>query len=205
MTWNKIISEDFIGKSFYSKSSLSPQEYLYANIPNFEKVFRDFAVHIVVKDNIPLLEAEAIRKREKEWLQLGKQRGNAKANGENDVNLYAFELKDQGTNGLVSPVEKPQAWSYSVTKVDNTVAKKYTVDFVGDRSGSNGTASNFHLEYVIDQGGKFTYSNVDLTNGAGSKEINVPSNSTLYLVTVSTPKLFGGDEAFNYKIKVQPN
>jgi hypothetical protein len=204
MTWNKIISEDFIGKSFYSKSSLSPQEYLYANIPNFEKVFRDFAVHIVVKDNIPSLEAEAIRKREKEWLQLGKERGNAKANGENDVNQYAFELKDQGTNGLVSPTEKPQAWSYSVTKVDNTVAKKYTVDFVGDRSGSKGTASNFHLEYVIDQGGKFTYSNVDLTNGAGTKEISVPTNATLYLVTVSTPKLFGGDETFSYKIKVQP-
>jgi hypothetical protein len=205
LTWNKIISEDFIGKSFYSKSRLSPQEFLYTNIPNFEKVFKDFAVHIVVKDNVPTLEANAIRAREKEWLLYGKQRGNAKANGENDVNLYAFELKDQGTNGLVSPVEKPQAWSYSVTKVDNTVAKKYTVDFVGDRSGSNGTASNFHLEYVIDQAGKFTYSNVDLTNGVGSKEINVPSNSTLYLVTVSTPKLFGGDEAFNYKIKVQPN
>lgn len=204
MTWNKIISEDFIGKSFYSKSQLSPQEYLYANIPNFEKVFRDFAVHIVVKDNIPSLEAESIRQREKEWLQYGKQRGNAKANGENDVNQYAFQLKDQGTNGLVSPAEKPQAWSFSVTKVENTVAKKYTVDFVGDRSGSKGTASNFHLEYVIDQGGKYTYSNVDLTNGAGSKEISVPSNATLYLVTVSTPKIFGGDESFDYKIKVQP-
>jgi hypothetical protein len=204
MTWNKIISEDFIGKSFYSKSQLSPQEYLYANIPNFEKVFRDFSVQIVVKDNIPLIEANVIRAREKEWLQFGKQRGNAKSNGENDVNQYAFQLKDQGTNGLVSPTEKPQAWSYSVTKVDNTVAKKYTVDFVGDRSGSNGTASKFHLEYVIDQGGKYTYSNVELINGVGTKEISVPSNATLYLVTVSTPKLFGGDETFGYKIKVQP-
>jgi hypothetical protein len=204
LTWNKIISEDFIGKSFYSKSSLSPQEYLYRNIPNFEQVFRQFAVNIVVKDKIPSLEADAIRAREKEWLLYGKQRGNAKANGENDVNIYAFELKDQGTNGFVTPVEKPQAWSYSVTKVENTAARNYKVDFEGDRLGSKGTESNFYLGYVIDQGGKFTYSNVELNNGLGAKEISVPNNATLYLVTVSTPKLFGGDESFGYKIKVQP-
>ncbi len=204
LTWNKIISEDFIGKSFYSKSSLSPQEYLYRNIPNFEQVFRQFAVNIVVKDKIPSLEADAIRAREKEWLLYGKQRGNAKANGENDVNIYAFELKDQGTNGFVTPVEKPQAWSYSVTKVENTAARNYKVDFEGDRLGNKGTESNFYLGYVIDQGGKFTYSNVELNNGLGAKEISVPNNATLYLVTVSTPKLFGGDESFGYKIKVQP-
>ncbi len=203
MTWNKIISEDFIGKSFYSKSSLSPQEYLYANIPNFENVFRDFAVHIVVKDKIPTLEADAIRAREKEWLLYGAQRGNAKANGQNDVNQYAFEFKDKGTNGFVSPTEKPQAWSYSVTKLDNSVARSYKVDFEGDRLGSKGTTANFYLGYVIDQGGKYSYSNVDLNNGTGSKEISVPSGSTLYLVIVSTPKLFGGDETFDYKIKVQ--
>ena len=204
LTWNKIISEDFIGKSFYSKSKLSPQEYMHQNIPNMEQVFRQFAMNIIVKDKIPSLDANAIRAREKEWLLFGKQQGNAKATGENDVNLYAFELKDQGTNGFVSPIEKPQAWSYSVTKVDNTTAKKYTVDFVGDLTGSKGTASNFYLGYVIDQGGKFTYSNVDLTNSQGSKEISVTAGSTLYLVTISTPKIFSGDEAFNYKIKVQP-
>jgi hypothetical protein len=203
LTWNKIISEDFIGKSFYSKSKLSPQEYLYQNIPNMEQVYRQFAVNIVVKDKIPSLDADAIRAREKEWLLFGKQRGNVKANGENDVNQYAFELKDQGTNGFVSPIEKPQAWSYSVTKLDNTTAKKYIVDFVGDRTGSKGTASNFYLGYVIDQGGKFTYSDVDLADGKGYKEISVTAGSTLYMVTVSTPKIFSGDETFDYKIKVQ--
>jgi hypothetical protein len=202
LTWNKIVSDDFFGKSFYSKSSLSPQEYIYQNIPDFENVFRNFALNIVVKDKIPAADAAAIVKREEDWLKNFATRGNAKANGENDDNRYAFKLKDEGTNGLVSPAEKPQAWSYSVAKLESTAAQNYRVDFVGDAKGNMGTVSNFYLGYVIDQAGKYTYSNVPLTNSSGSKEISVPAGSIVYFVTVSTPRIFGGNEEFNYKINL---
>lgn len=203
LTWNNLVSEDFYAKSFYSKTTMSPQEYLYKNIPNFENVFRQFALNIVVKDKIPSLDAAAIVKREEAWSANYKAWGNANANGESDDNRYAFKLKDQGTNGFVSPAEKPQAWSYSVTKLENTALQNYKIEFVGDQFGSNGTASSFYLGYVIDQGGKYTYSNIDLTNASGTKDLTIPAGATVYFVTVSTPKIFLGVEEFNYKIKVE--
>jgi hypothetical protein len=203
LTWNKMISESFIGNAFASNSKKTPQEYFYDNIENLEDKYRDFAMHIIVKENLPGYAKTGFTEIENWWSSYGKEFGPKVCDCiENDDNRFILQLKDNGSNGYFAPKETTQAWAYQTIKLENTKLSTYKIDFQGENKGTNGTNSNFYLGYVIEENGKYSYSNIDLKDQSGLKNIQLPGNSILYILPISTPKTFKGIEEFKYKIKI---
>jgi hypothetical protein len=216
LNWKKYITEDFIGKSFSSKSKLSPMEYLYQNIPNFTSVYRDFALKASVLDFPQFKPAITF------WMALWQAPdypGSAANLG--DVNTYAFQLVDTSTNGFIRPKEKNQAWSYTATKIQNTKRANYRIQYKMDSLGSSKTKSNYYLGLILQSNkksdyqnvtssvdvpmyiGSNTYSTIELIDGKCDTTISLPDNTIAYLVAVSTPQSFTGDEIFDYQINIQ--
>ena len=220
LTWKNYIPEDFIGKSFASKSKLSPIEYLYQNIPNFTNAYRDFALKASVLD-FPYFKPEI-----NFWMQNWASTTAYPPASANlgDVNTYAFNLVDTSTNGFIRPKEKNQAWSYTATKIVSTKKANYRIQIKADSLGNAKTISNYYLGLVYQSAkksnyqnvtsyvdnidrpmyvGANTYSSINLLNGKCDTTISMPDSTIAYLVAVSTPKSFTGTEIFDYQINVQ--
>jgi len=220
LTWKNYITEDFVGKSFASKTKLTPVEYLYQTIPDFTNVYRDFAMKASVLD-FPYHKA-AINYWVQNWGSTAAYSLSKINLG--DVNTYAFSLVDMSTNGFVRPKEKNEAWSYTATKIEATKKANYRIQFIADSLGNSKTISNYYLglvyqsakksnyqnvtsyKDVIDRPmyiGANTYSSINLLNGKCDTTISLPDSTIAYLVAVSTPKSFTGSEIFDYQINVQ--
>ena len=199
--WNELIPEGFLAESFYSGYDKSPQEYMYENLSDFKGIFRQFARDITVLHNIPDQPKEDIKQIQEWWRLYAIHYGN-EHQGVNDDNSYSLELTDAGSSGYFSPVEKNMAWSHTVIKVNNTTASSYNIDFIGDSVGDEGTASDFYVATIIAIDEAYTFSTIPITNHKGITTLDVPSNATLYLVVVSTPEKFNGDEEFDYQLKI---
>ena len=196
-----IINEYFIGGSFYSQTTLLPQEYLYNNIQNLENIYGDFASKYVsgimfsdedyfgIKEMIKLVIDFSC-----DWFNVGN------CNEETNLaynNQYVSEINESGTNGYVTPVEKNEAWSWTVVKINTSQQQSFTLDFQPDELGNEGTQSNFKL-YLTNRENNLVQQ-VDF-NG----EINVDPNLDYFLVMVNTPQRFEGWETFDYQLKVTP-
>ena len=220
LIWKKYITEDFIGKSFASKSKLSPVSYLYQNIPNFTNVYRDFALKSSVLD-FPYFKPEI-----NFWMQNWSSTVAYSPAIVNlgDVNTYAFSLVDTFTNGYVRPKEKNQAWSYTTTKIETTKKANYRIQYKVDSLGNSNTISNYYIGIVYQSSKKSNYQNVtsykdnidrpmyignnkyssiSLINVKCDTTISLPDSTIAYLVAVSTPQSFSGNEIFDYQINVQ--
>jgi hypothetical protein len=222
LTWKNYITEDFVGKSFGSKTKLTPVEYLLKTIPDFTNVYRDFAMKASVLD-FPYYKAAITY-----WMQ---NWGSTVAYSPSkinlgDVNTYAFSLVDTSTNGFVRPKEKNEAWSYTTTKIVNTKKASYRIQFKADSLGSAKTPSNYYIgvvyqstdkssyqnvtnyKDVIDRPmyvGQSTYSTIQLINGKCDTTVVADDNTSIYLVAVSTPKVFTGSEIFDYEVSITRN
>lgn len=202
LTWNGLVAEDFVGRSFASGTSLSPQEYLSRNIPNFRDVYRRFATQIVVLDGIPDWARRNIADAITYWRTNGAQAGNALPNGQNADNTYAFDLKDSGTAGWVTPSALLESWAFSVTRLKVTQANSYRIAINAARVGSEQTQANLYVGLVFEQNGVIRYSEIPLTDFQGTIDTAVAANTRVYVVVVSTPNRFTGAETFPYSIKV---
>jgi len=219
LNWKKYITEDFIGKSFASKSKLSPIEYLYQNIPNFTSVYRDFALKASVLD-FPQFNP-TINFWMQNWGSIVAYPGAVANLG--DVNTYTFQLVDESTDGFVRPKQKNQAWSYTATKIKNTKRASYRIQYKMDSVGSSNTKSNYYIGVVrqsndksdyenvtsyvdiIDRPmyiGSSTYSTIQLIDGKCDTTLVADDNTSIYLVAISTPKVFAGEEIFDYQMSI---
>ena len=205
LTWNGIIPEDFIGRSFASGSSLTPQEYLYRNIPDFPGVYRRFAEQIVTLDGIPSWATRNIADAIQYWRTNGARSGNALPNGQNADNTYAFDLTDAGTAGWVGPSALLEAWAFSVSKITATTAATYRISLRTSSVGSRGTPSDLSVRLVTVANGVRTYSVLPLSGNEGSRDVTLPAGATAYVVVVSTPLTFTGAETFDYSINIVRN
>jgi hypothetical protein len=202
LTWNKIIPEDFIGRSYASATTLSPQEYLYRAIPNFREVYRRFAARIVVLDGMPDWAKGYLRFAINWWRTFGAQYGNALPGGGNDDNTYAFDLKDSGTSGWVTPSAALESWAFSVTRLQATSAARYRISLSASRAGSEQTPADLYVGLVFEENGNVRYDEIPLTDYQGTVETAIAANVRMYVVVVSTPNRFTGAETFPYSIKI---
>jgi len=205
LVWRGIIDETFVYRAYASGTSLLPQEYLNRNIPDFKGAFRRFATRMTVLDELPTWARSGIRymqdfyTRNPQWPPANQ---NLRADGTFDDNTYVLSLRDRGTDGFFSPSEQLEPWSYSVSRLDALQAGSYIITIAGNDRGSEGTPADLYVGTVLDHGGTYTYGTIALNSFTGTQAIDVPSNSTLYVVVVSTPQTFSGRERFEYRIKI---
>ena len=199
-----LIQESYVPTSYVwdmgvSKSTLLPQEYLYQTINNFEDVYGDYAVKFTSGIMYNDIEVEAAKSSLEYWINNSCNIGincNPETN-EAFNNQYVAEINESGTNGYVTPVEKNQAWSWTVVKINTSQQQSFTLDFQPDELGNEGTQSNFKL-YLTNRENNL----VQQVNFNG--EINVDPNLDYFLVMVNTPQRFEGWETFDYQLKVTP-
>jgi hypothetical protein len=196
------INENFIGSSFYSQSSLLPQKYLYDNIQNLESIYGDFSSKYVSGIMFSDEDYHGIKEMTKLIIDFSCEWLSGIGNCNEDTNLshnnqYISEINELGTNGYVTPVEKNEAWSWTVVKINTSQEQSYTIDFQPDEFGNEGTQSNFNL-YLTNRENNLVQE-VDF-NG----EITVNPNLDYFLVMVNTPQRFEGWETFDYQLKVTP-
>jgi len=197
------INENFIGSSFYSQSSLLPQKYLYDNIQNLESIYGDFSSKYVSGIMFSDEDYHGIKEMTKLIIDFSCEWLSGMGNCNEDTNLahnnqYISEINELGTNGYVTPVEKNEAWSWTVVKINTSQEQSFTIDFQPDEFGNEGTQSNFKL-YLTNRENNLVQE-VDF-NG----EFTVNPNLDYFLVMVNTPQRFEGWETFDYKLKVTPS
>lgn len=222
LAWNNYITEDFIGKSFTSKSSLTAMEYLYKNIPNFATAYRNFVMNAAVIDF-----KQEFKPAYNYWIQNWSNPIAYKAAttlNKDDVNTFAFNLKDSSTDGFVRPKEKNQAWSYTTSKIVNTKKSFYRIQYKTDSVGSSKTKSNYYIGFVtqsskksnyqnilsyvdvIDRSmyiGKNVYASLKLTDGKCDTIISLEDSTIAYFVAISMPQVFTGEEIFDYQMSIK--
>ena len=195
--YNKI-EESFVHQSFYSGTELSPQEYLYENIDNLEGIYGDYSSKYVSGIMYNDLELQAIKSSTEFYSTCQVSTNCNEETGVGFNNQYVSEIDELGTNGYVTPVEKNEAWSWTVVKINTSQEQSYTIDFQPDEFGNEGTQSNFNL-YLTNRENNLVQE-VDF-NG----EITVNPNLDYFLVMVNTPQRFEGWETFDYQLKVTPS
>lgn len=196
------INENFIGSSFYSQSSLLPQKYLYDNIQNLESIYGDFSSKYVSGIMFSDEDYHGIKEMTKLIIDFSCEWLSGMGNCNEDTNLahnnqYISEINELGTNGYVTPIEKNEAWSWTVVKINTSKEQSFIIDFQPDDFGNEGTQSNFNL-YLTNRENNI----VEEVNFNG--EINVNPNLDYFLVMVNTPQKFEGWETFDYKLKLSP-
>lgn len=196
------INENFIGSSFYSQSSLLPQKYLYDNIQNLESIYGDFSSKYVSGIMFSDEDYHGIKEMTKLIIDFSCEWLSGMGNCNEDTNLahnnqYISEINELGTNGYVTPIEKNEAWSWTVVKINTSKEQSFIIDFQPDDFGNEGTQSNFNL-YLTNRENNI----VEEVNFNG--EINVSPNLDYFLVMVNTPQKFEGWETFDYKLKLSP-
>ena len=207
------IQPEFIFESFYSNTNLLPIEYYIENLDNFDNIYKRFAAEYTSGIMYNDLELSAIKESINYYnsCDFVETNCNLETNRAYD-NQYIAEISNEGTIGLtpiefislgipadyVTPIEKNEAWSWTVIKINTTEEKTFTVDFLPDERGNEGTLSNFSL-YLTNREDNLVQE-VDF-NG----EISVSPNLDYFLVMVNTPQKFEGWETFNYLIKITPN
>ena len=195
--YNKI-DESFVHQSFYSGTELLPQEYLYENIEDLEGIYGDFSSKYVSGIIYNDLELQAIKSSTEFYSTCQVSTNCNEETGIGFNNQYVSEIDESGTSGYVTPVEKNEAWSWTVVKINTSQEQSFTIDFQPDGFGNEGTQSNFNL-YLTNRENNLVQE-VDF-NG----EITVNPNLDYFLVMVNTPQRFEGWETFDYQLKVTPN
>ena len=195
--YNKI-DESFVHQSFYSGTSLLPQEYLNENIDDLEGTYGDFSSKYVSGIMYNDLELEAIKSSTEFYSTCQVPTNCNEETGVGFNNQYVSEIDESGTNGYVTPVEKNEAWSWTVVKINTSQEQSFTIDFQPDEFGNEGTQSNFKL-YITNRENNIVQE-VDFKG-----EITVNPNLDYFLVMVNTPQRFEGWETFDYQLKVTPS
>jgi hypothetical protein len=199
-----LIQEGYASNSFlfdmsYSKSSLLPQEYLFNFFKNFQEIYGQYASRFTSGIMYSDIEFEAAKNSIKWWLE-NSCKVNVNCDGKTGKpfnNQFVAEVNQLGTNGYVTPIEKNEAWSWSVVKIRTSLDQKFQIDFKPDQTGNERTLSNFTI-YLANRENKLIQK-VDF-NG----QITIKPNLDYYLVMVNTPQRFEGWETFDYKLKVSP-
>jgi len=199
-----LIQENYVTPSYVwdmaiSKTSLLPQEYLYYTIDDFELVYGQYASKFTSGIMYNESEFSASKSSMDYWLNNSCRNGincNPETN-EPFNNQYVSEIDQSGTNGYVTPVEKNEAWSWTVVKINTSQEQSFTIDFQPDEFGNEGTQSNFKL-YLTNRENNIVQE-VDFKG-----EITVNPNLDYFLVMVNTPQRFEGWETFDYKLKLSP-
>ena len=195
------ISPEIIVGGFFAETDELPQEYLYNQIgpENFRELFADFAAHNVggFEHFPPGTEARAYQ----ELRNYGDL---------NDVHPIVDTFNNEGTNGeWIEPNGDfvTRAWAYNVYKVENSEKAEYSFYLKGNSLGDNGDVAIFNGRIVVKDGFAIRYyplDMTDLTNGSYTY-IAEAEDEEIFLVIITTPNSFRGNNKFRYEVKIDYN
>ena len=197
---NNHIKQEFLFDSFKSKTTLTAQEYYIKNVPNFKDIYGQFASQYVSGIMFNDIDFNGINKMINWWLTYSCTGPMTNCNLENNTphnNQFVKIINEQGTGGYVTPIEKNEAWSWTVVKIRTQKDQKFQIDFKPDQLGNERTLSSFTL-YLTNRENKLVQK-VDYND-----PITIKPNLDYFLIMVNTPQRFEGWETFDYKLKVIP-
>ncbi len=194
----KDISPELIVGGFFSETELLPQEYLYQGIgpDNFRKLYADFAAHNV--GGFEFFPSGIATRSYQELSNYGDL---------NDVHPIVETFENSGTGGEWYRPERDfvtRAWAYNVYKINNSETAIYTFELNGDTFGNENALAAFQGRIVIKTRTSVSYHEMDmtnLTNGSFSYTAN-PDEIKIYLIIISTPDSFRGNQKFYYQVKI---
>jgi hypothetical protein len=203
LSWNGLMPDDFVGRSYASRTTLTPQEYMVQNIPNLKEAYRDFATGIVVLEGIPEWIRPNIAAAIHFWRTQGARYGNARPDGSNDDNTYALELNDAGTEGWVSPGEPLEGWAHAVTRLEVTVDSEYSVAFRSPGVSDQGSPADLFVGLVEQRAMGNRFSSLSLKDQQGTAQLNLEAGTVLYIVVVNTPEKMTGDDTYPFELDLR--
>lgn len=197
---NNHIKEGFLFDSFKSKTILTAQEYYIKNIPNFKDIYGQFASFYTSGIMFNDIDFKGINKMIDWWLTYSCTGQKINCNLENNTphnNQFVKIINEGGTGGYITPLEKNEAWSWTVIDIKTSKNQNFQIDFQPKKYGSEGTESDFRI-YLTNRDNK-VFENVQF-----NEKISIPANKDYFLVIVNTPNKFEGWETFDYQIKISP-
>lgn len=192
------IPKETIVGGFFAHTEQLPQEYLYKLIgPNvFSELYADFAAH-----NVGGFEFFPPGTASRSYEEL-RNYGDLK-----DVHPLVETYTNSGTNGdwVRPPLDfVTRAWSYNVYKIKNSEDAWYQFELQGDSLGSDGASAEFKGRVVVKNGSSISYHDLemqDLLKGNLSLRAEADEEE-IYLLIVSTPLCFRGNQKFSYQVKI---
>ncbi|MBT5426966.1 MAG: T9SS type A sorting domain-containing protein [Bacteroidetes bacterium] len=192
------VSPEIIVGGFFAETNDLPQEYLYKEIgaDTFSELFADYAAH-----NVGGFEHFPVGTEARSYQEL-KNYGDL-----NDVHPIVKTFTNEGSNGeWISPENDfvTRAWAYNVYKIENSQRADYTFDLKGDSHGRDGDLASFKGRIVVKKDNSVSYYDMDmlnLTDGSFTYKAN-PDDEEVYLVIISTPVSFRGNQKFFYQVKI---
>ena len=123
----------------------------------------------------------------------------------NDVHPIVDTFANEGTNGEWIEPENDfvtRAWAYNVYKIENSEKAEYHFQLKGNEEGENRDPAIFKGRVVVKNGLSIRYYPIEMsdpTNGTFTYSAD-PEDEEIYLVIISTPNSFRGNQKFFYKV-----
>ena len=195
------ISPEIIVGGFFAETNDLPQEYLYKQIgpENFRELFADFTAH-----NVGGFEHFPEGTEARTYQEL------ATYGDLNDTHPIVDTFTNEGSNGQwLEPKNDfvTRAWAYNVYKINNSEKAQYQFYLKGQEAGEQGDRATFRGRIVVKTGDAIKYLNMemdDLINGSITYDAE-KEDEEIYLVIVSVPESFRGNQKFRYQIKIDYN
>ena len=194
----KDISPRIFVDGFFAETNELPQEYLYKEIgpDNFRELFADYTAH-----NVGGFEHFPAGTEARTYQEL------ATYGDLNDTHPTVETFQNEGTDGdWIEPKNDwvTRAWAYNVYKIENTEKARYTFHLAANQQGEFGDPAEFRGRIVIRKENKNEYYDLemeDLLHGSYTLEAEV-DDEEIYLVIVSVPHSFRGNQKFRYQVKI---
>ncbi|MEM8668156.1 MAG: hypothetical protein AAGG48_11610 [Planctomycetota bacterium] len=182
---------------YATDSTLTAQEYIFNEVggDNLREMFADWAVRNAA--GLDFLSPEQVDFALNEL---------AAETTPDEVKNNILELDASEADGTFEPSQEltPGGWAYNSIKINNTSDTTYTIDVMGDATGSQGAAAHFEARVAVVNQGTTTYFDVPMagtTNGRFTLDAT-ENDSEIYIVVASTPDQLTGTQTYGYQIDI---
>ena len=200
------VASEHITNGFSAGVSQTPQEYLFQVIgaENLRTYFANWAA--ANTSNLSYLTSEQVERADQEVEYLIQ----AGITSDEYKNEFILDVNAENLNVTLSPPEnlKPRGWSYNVIKLSNTSSNSFSLTFESEPTGSDGATAFFEVRIVTkDASANYNTFDVALINGQSGQQNVVLEDSVVecYLVVVSVPDFFTGNQTYNYTFTLSEN
>ncbi len=187
-----------VSDGYYAGTDLSPQRYHveHVGLDPLRRIFADWAAR-----NTGGLDYLSPGQAANIWHGV-----NAVGDPDN-LAPYAIEVGPAGTDGWVRPPDRlrPRPWAYNVVRIEGEAGAAYRIDVETDAVGAGGDPAFFLARWVTLRPGGAVHAAVPLdAAGAGGLDYAVePGDTAGALLLVSVPEVFGGNQPFGYRVRVE--
>ncbi|MEM9365304.1 MAG: dockerin type I domain-containing protein [Planctomycetota bacterium] len=191
------VDPSVIAGVYTTNSDLTAQEYIFNEVggDNLREMFADWAVR----------NAAGLDFLTEEQVDVALNELAAEATPD-EIKNNVLELTDGEANGSFRPESTltPGGWAYNSIKINNSQDTTYTIDVLGDATGSQGAASHFEARVAVVNGGATTYYDIPMgDNLSGQFVLNAtPTDSEVYVVIASVPDQLGGNQTYGYQVDI---